>query len=68
MSFNAEGLLCRQLEDHGSSKRMQVVIPLSLVETVLEVLHDSITAGHMGPRRTLACAKMGFTGISREIQ
>ena len=36
------------------------MIPSSLVETVLEVLHDSITAGHMGAQRILACAKMHF--------
>ena len=37
-----------------------MVIPKCLVEQVLEMLHDSITAGHMGVRRTLACVRLRF--------
>ena len=48
MIVNQEGLLCRKLMCPGSSGRMQVVIPLSLVEVILEMLHDSITVGYMG--------------------
>ena len=31
-----------------------------LDDTVLGMLHDSVTGGHMGYRRTLACARMRF--------
>ena len=37
-----------------------MVIPLSLVELILEMLQDSVTVGHMGARRTLACARLRF--------
>ena len=60
MSINEDGLLCRELVGPGSSRRMQVVIPLCLVSAVLEKLHDSVTGGHMGVRRTLACARLRF--------
>ena len=60
MLINSEGLLCQQLIGPRSSITMQVVIPLSLVETILEMLHESVTAGQMGARRMLACARMRF--------
>ena len=60
MVVDEDGLLCRELVGPGSSRRMQVVIPLSLVNVVLEKLHDSVTGGHMGVRRTLACARLRF--------
>ena len=58
--FNEDGLLCREMMDSRSSRRMQVVIPRGLVSPVLEMLHDSVTGGHMGVRRTLACARLRF--------
>ena len=39
---------------------MQIVIPRCMVESILEMLHDGITAGHMGVRRTLACCRLRF--------
>lgn len=58
--INSKGLLCRKLVGPGSSVRMQMIIPNSLVDVVLELMHDSITAGHMGVRRTLACVRLRF--------
>ena len=58
--INQDGLLCRKLSGPASSQRMQIVIPSSLIDAILEVLHDSITGGHMGTRRTLACARLRF--------
>ena len=54
------GRLVVQLIGPGLSSRMQVVIPLSLVETILEMLHDSVTVGHMGAQRMMACARLRF--------
>ena len=58
--INKEGLLCRLLKGPGSSQRTQIIIPSSLVQSVLEMLHDSVTGGHMGIRRTLARARLRF--------
>ena len=38
-----------------SLRRMEVVISRKMVNTMLERMHDSVTAGHMGIRRTLDC-------------
>ena len=54
------GLLCRKLVGQGSSVKMQLVIPTSMVKMILEMMHDSVTAGHMGIRRTLACVRLRF--------
>ena len=35
--------------------RKVVVLVLSLVDVILEMLHDSVTAGHIGVWRMLAC-------------
>ena len=51
-----EGLLCRELVGSEKSQRIQVVLPLSLVDVALETLHDCVTAGHMGIWRIRACA------------
>ena len=53
-----DGLLVRKLE--GKSRGVQLVVPTPLVNSILEVLHDSVTGGHMGVRRTLACARRRF--------
>ena len=67
-TFDKDGLLCRELAGPGKTRRMQVVIPLSLVDTVLEMLHDSVTAGHMGARRTLACARFYWYKQRESVQ
>ena len=58
--IGADGLLYRKLVGPGSLRRMQIVIPQSLTQVVLELMHDSVTAGHMGVRRTLACVRLRF--------
>ena len=60
LAVNQDGLLCRRLAGPAAAQRLQIVIPTSLVDAILEVLHDSITGGHMGTRRTLACARLRF--------
>ena len=54
------GLLFRKLTGPESLKRMQVVICRKIVDAVLEMMHDSITAGHMGVRTTLNCTRLRF--------
>ena len=55
-----EGLLIRQLDGPGLLRRRQIVVPKSLIEEILEVLHDGVTGGHLGVRRTLACVRRRF--------
>ena len=52
------GELFRKLACQGSLRRMQVVIPRKMVNAVLEMMNDSVTAGHIGIRRTLACTRL----------
>ena len=52
MMVNQKGLFCWKLIGPGSSSMMQVVIPLSLVEMILELLHDNETTDHMGAQRS----------------
>ena len=60
LEVDENGLLVRKLTGPGSLRRTQLVIPKALVELVLKEMHDSVTAGHMGVRRTLACARLRF--------
>ena len=60
MVINEEGLLLRVLEGPGSARREQIVIPSRLTDIILEMMHDNVTAGHMGVRRTLACTRRRF--------
>ena len=49
-----DGVLCRKWESgDGKEHRWLVVVPRSLRRMVLEQLHDSNTAGHMGEKKTL---------------
>ena len=66
MELSKDGLLFRKLQGPGSFKRVQLIIPRKLVEVVPGMMHDSITTGHMGVRRTLACTRLHFfNGTSR---
>jgi len=60
LEVGTDGLLYRMLSGPGVRARRQLVIPRKLVELVLEMMHDSITGGHMGVRRTLAGARLRF--------
>ena len=68
VELSQDGLLFRKLQGPGSFRRVQLIVPRKLIEVVLGMMHDSVTAGHMGVRRTLACTHLRFTGISRESQ
>ena len=44
----------------GGVGKSQEDADLSLVDDILEMLHDSVTTGHMGVPRTLACVHLRF--------
>ena len=54
------GLLWRRLSLSGKEARKQILIPDKLQNVVLEHLHNAVTAGHMGVRRTLAAVRQRF--------
>jgi transposase InsO family protein len=55
-----DGLLCRELVTGEKNHRFQVLVPKSMINAVLEVVHDSVTGGHMGYRRTVARVRTQF--------
>ena len=55
-----DGLLVRELHVTGRKKRDQIVVPEKLKDVVLESLHNAVTAGHLGVRRTLAGVRARF--------
>ena len=55
-----DGLLYRKLSASGKGERKQILIPEKLQDVVLEHLHNKVTAGHMGVRRTLAAVRQRF--------
>ena len=68
-----DDLLYRQWEDvpHGGAcKRLQLVLPATLVPVVLEELHDSTTGGHLGVTKTLEKVRQRFywTGQRRDVE
>ena len=60
MELSKDGLLFRKLQGPGSFGRVQLIVPKNLVDVVLGMMHDSVMAGHMGIRRTLACTCLCF--------
>ena len=60
MELSKDGLLSRKLQEPGSFWRVQLIDPRKLIEDVLGMTHDRVTAGHMGVRRTLACTLLQF--------
>ena len=46
--------MCRKLSLEGKKERNQILMPEKLQSLALEHLHNAVTAGHMGIRRTLA--------------
>eukprot|EP00731_Ephydatia_muelleri_P003480 Em0001g3480a len=68
-----DGVLYRRWEDAGGgglNKCFQLVIPPSLVPTVLAELHDSPTAGHLGVGKVLEKVRRRFywVGQRRDVQ
>ena len=68
-----DGVLYRRWEDAGGgglNKCFQLVIPPSLVPTVLAELHDSPTAGHLGVGKVLEKVRCRFywVGQRRDVQ
>ena len=57
-----EDLLCRKFCPEGKKERSQILLPEKLQKEALEQLHNAVTAGHMGVRRTLASVEVGFSG------
>ena len=58
-----EGVLYRQWKDvpgGGLHKRLQLVLPASLVPGVLSGLHDTPVGGHLGVKKTLEKVQMRF--------
>ena len=55
------GILYRKWETHnGKQHVLHVVLPLSLRKFVLEQLHNSVTGGHLGLRKTLSKVKQRY--------
>ena len=68
-----DGVLYRRWEDAGGggvNKCLQLVIPPSMVPTVLAELHDSPTAGHLGVGKVLEKVRRRFywVGQRRDVQ
>ncbi len=51
----------------GKAKVTQLVIPSSLVETTLKLLHDALSAGHPGLDKTLSMARALRLDIEKHI-
>ena len=49
-----DGVMCRKFCLEGKKDRMQIPLPEKLQSTVLEHLHNAVTAGHMSICRALA--------------
>ncbi len=64
-----EEVLCR-IGTVAKTQTTQVVIPISLVGTILKLLHDTPQAGHPGHDRTLpmACAKYYWPTMHLDIE
>ena len=63
-----EGVLYRQWKDvpgGGLHKRLQLVLPASLVPGVLSGLHDTPVGGHLGVKKTLEKGKSLHSGGGR---
>ncbi len=54
-----DDVLCR-LGTAANTQVTQVVIPSSLIETVLKLLHDTPSAGHPGRDKTLSMARAKY--------
>ena len=54
--FDEGGFLYREPVGSGKCQRRQVVMMLSLFDVLLQMLHDSVTAGTYGVLGTFACA------------
>ena len=68
-----EGILYRKSEDvptKGHSQHLQLVLPHELVPTVLEVLHNHPTAGHLGINKILQKVRyrIYWPGQRRDIE
>ena len=59
-----EGILYRLWEEiNGNDVTLQLIIPKSLRDTVLQQSHDNVTSGHFGISKTLAKVKQRFYWI-----
>ena len=49
-----DGILCRKFEPtNGRLACLQQIVPPSLVTEIIILLHNSLTAGHLGAYKTL---------------
>jgi transposase InsO family protein len=63
------GILFREWHE-GSQVHLQFIVPRSLKPLVLQGLHDALTAGHLGTRRTLlrVRAKYYWSGYQQDVR
>ena len=66
--FIADGLLCRKFQGANLSVHTQIILPSSLIPTVLQQLHDQ--AGHLGVQKTTDRVKERFywPGYEQDIE
>ena len=66
-----DDLLCRMWEEEGSKTiTYQVIAPLTERRTILEHVHDSKTAGHLGVSKTLNKIRQGYywPGLQSDVR
>ncbi|CAC5382342.1 unnamed protein product [Mytilus coruscus] len=66
-----DGILCRKWEsERGDNVTWQKVIPENLKECVLKQLHNSVTGGHLGIKKTLSKVRQRFFwfGVRKYIE
>ena len=60
----------KDIQGGGLNKCLQLVLPQVLVPSVLTELHNSLTAGHQGVRKTLekVCSRFYWPGQRRDVE
>ena len=56
--------------DDKIDRKLVLVVPKSLKEEILQLCHDTITAGHLGEKKTLARVKRSFLwyGMAKDVK
>ncbi len=61
------GVMYRKWEnDYGTETELQMIVPRRLRNLILTQMHDSVTAGHLGVKKTLLRVRHRFSGMDSE--